>query len=269
VAVGTKRKKSKSGSGWNWRLVGIALCAFFALGVITGLSTPGRSLARRIEALLGRLSQVRGSELIPPAYGRFIVKTLPAPTSGWSSPESPNEAIALAKRPEGFYQIDSKGNLFGPLAPTDAADLPVLGGSEVEHASSRQVLEYAEELIRAEAALGASISEMHVTADDRIHFYLDRPRFVVITDEKELALQLSRAAKVLSFWRHCELLGMIDMTVPDEAIVRVGAEELIRRNDASVIPAGSRAHLNFHRQRAAVAVPRPVRADEVRIRLAP
>ncbi len=252
VAVGTKRKRPKSGSGWNWRLVGIALCAFFALGVITGLSQPGRSLARRIEALLDRLPHISGSELIPTAYRVFFTREPTGRNAGTSSAASLNETIALARHPDGFYQIDGQGNLVGPVVPAATSDLPVLTGSQVEHASSRQLLEFTEELIRGEATLDTSISEMRVSADDRVRFYLDRPRFVVILDRKALALQLSRAAEVLSLWRHYQFLGIMDMTVPDEAIVRVRTQTPTVQDKANFIRGVSAKALNFDRQRAAV-----------------
>jgi Cell division protein FtsQ len=226
AAAGAKKKRTKSGSGWSWRLAGIALCAFFALGVVTGLSQPGRLLARRIESLLHCLPHTGRSELIPAAYRGLFVKESTFENRQPSSP-SPSHAIALAERQDGFYQVDSEGFLLGPVPSVDAPDLPILSGAGIEHASTEQLLEYAGELIRAEAALGAVISEMRVTARSELHLYLDQPHVVIVLTSAGLPLQLARVAKVLSIWRaHGSLIEMIDMTVPDEAIVRTQAEGL-------------------------------------------
>jgi hypothetical protein len=230
VAVaGSKKKKSKTSSGWSWRLAGIALCAFFALGVITGLSQSGRVLARRIEVLLRRLPHSGRSELIPTAYNTFFFKEPRAGDSSQSSTVSavraPAEAIALAEHPDGFYQIASEGGLFGPVSPVDTGDLPVLSGSGVEHARASQLVKYAGELIRAEAVLAAIISEMRLTSDGEIRLYLDRPHLVIVLAPNRFPLQLARASRVLEAWHgHREFIAMIDMTIPGQAIVRPKAE---------------------------------------------
>src|SRR5215471_19953322 len=178
AVAGRKRKKKKSsGSGWSWRLAGIALCAFFALGVITGLSQSGRVLARRIEALLEHLPHSSRLELIPAAYHTFFFKEPTAGKFGWPSAaltvRGPTEAIVLVEHPDGFFQIDSEGGLHGPVSPADAADLPVLSGSGVENARALQLVEYAGQLIRAEAVLSTIISEMHVTSSGEMYLFLD------------------------------------------------------------------------------------------------
>lgn len=226
AVAGAKKKRTKSGSGWSWRLAGIALCVFFALGVVTGLSQSGRTLARRIETLLQHLPSSNRSELIPTAYRGLFVKG-PTIEDRRPSSVSATQAIALAEHQDGFYQIDSEGGLFGPISPADAADLPVLSGSEIEHATAAQLLEYAGELVRAEAALAATISEMRVTSSGEIHLYLDQPHLVIALTRAGLLVELARAAKVLSVWRErSSLIGIIDMTVRDEAIVRPQADAL-------------------------------------------
>jgi hypothetical protein len=225
VAVASpRRKKSKAGSGWSWRLAGIALCAFFVLGVITGLSQSGRVLARRIEALLKRLPHSGRSELIP-AASNFFFKEPTTDKFGRSSAgltgDTPTEAIALVELPEGFFQIDSEGGLRGPLSTTDAPDLPLLSGSATENASASQLVEYAEQLIRAEGVLSLRISEMRLSPGGEMRLFLDRPHLVIALTQGQLPLQLVRAAKLLDMWRgHSEVIGMIDMTIPGEAIVR-------------------------------------------------
>src|SRR5215472_9731838 len=112
VAVAAaKRKKRKTNSGWSWRLAGVALCAFFALGVITGLSQSGRLLARRLEALLQRLPHSTHSTLIPTAYRAFFLKQPRVEGPDTLLAGSRIEAIALAEHPDGFYQIDGEGGL--------------------------------------------------------------------------------------------------------------------------------------------------------------
>lgn len=240
AVAGSRKKKGKTGSGWSWRLAGIALCAFFALGVITGLSQSGRVLAHRIEALLQRLPHSSRSQLIPTAYHILFFKEPTADDFGRSAATSTlrarTEAIALAEHSDGFYQIDSNGALFGPLPPAATADLPVLSGSGIEHAGASQLLEYAGELIRAEAVFAAIISEMHVTSNGEIRLYLDRPHLVIVLARARFPLQLARAAKVLEVWRrHRELIEMIDMTIPGEAIVRPKADVTGRPDRATAI----------------------------------
>jgi hypothetical protein len=238
VAVaGPKKKRSKSGSGWSWRLAGVALCAFFALGVITGLSESGRALARRIEALLERLPRSSRSELIPAAYHNFFVKE-PAAGKLRRSPaasriRAPAGAIALVEHADGFFEIDSEGRLLGPLSPADAADLPVLSGSGVENARASQLVEYAGKLIRAEVILSSIISEMRVNSSGEMRLFLDRPHLVIALAPGQFPLQLARAARVLEVWRgRRELIGMIDLTIPGEAIVRPQADTMQRLDRA-------------------------------------
>lgn len=249
AVAGPKRKRSKTGSGWSWRLAGIALCTFFAFGVITGLSQSGRVLARRIEALLEHLPHSSRSELIPAAYHTFFFKEPRAGKFGRSAAAltvpGPTGAIALVERPDGFFQIDSEGGLRGPVSPADAADLPVLSGSGVEDARASQLVEYAGQLIRAEAVLSAIISEMHVTSSGEMRLFLDRPHLVIVLASAQFPLQLARAARVLEGWRgHRELLEMIDMTVPSEAIVRLQAETMERLNSANAQRRRGPARLN-------------------------
>jgi hypothetical protein len=208
------------------------------LGVITGLSQSGRLLAHRIGALLQRLPYSGRSQLIPAAYHALLFKEPTINTvrqsAASTAPRPRTDAIALAERAEGFYQIDSQGGLFGPLSPANTLDLPVLSGSGLEHAGALQIVEYTSNVIRAEAVLGAVISEMHVTAYGDIRLYLDRPHLVIVLTHTGFPLQLSHAAKVLKILQqHRELIEMIDMTVPGEAIVRPKAEAMERVDRAA------------------------------------
>jgi len=248
VAVaGSKKKKSKTGSGWSWRLAGIALCAFFVLGVVTGLSQSGRVLAQRIEALLERLPHSGRSELIPAAYNNFFFREATSKRFGRSSAAltAPMEAVALVEHADGFYQIDSEGDVVRPVSPAANADLPVLSGNGVEHARASQLVEYASQLIRAETILSAIVSEMRVTSSGERLLYLDRPHLVIACAPVQFPLQLTRAARVLEIWRgHRDLIGMIDATIPGEVIVRPRPEAMERLDRATATWSHEPARLN-------------------------
>src|SRR2546430_12410551 len=126
--MAARKKKTKAGSGWSWRLAGIALCAFFALGLITGLSRSGRAFARRFEALLGHAPRAGRSELIPAAYRTLRFESLPGvdaigPASHTVSQNGGPLPIALVERSDGFYELISGGELRGPISLTDEPDL--------------------------------------------------------------------------------------------------------------------------------------------------
>jgi len=232
VAVaGSKKKKRKAGSGWSWRLAGIALCAFFALGVITGLSESGRVLARRIHALLQRLPHSNRSDLVPAAYRAFHFEK-PVVQDYTQSSALPvgrprADQIALVEHADGFYQLDSTGRLVGPVSPAASGDLPILSGGGVENADPSKLLQYGGDLVRAEVQLSTIISEMRVSRDGELRLYLDRPHLVIIMSPDRFLSQLARISSVLQMWReHRELIGTIDTTVSDEAIVRPRSETL-------------------------------------------
>jgi len=236
AVAAAKKKRHKTGSGWSWRLAGIALCAFFVLGVITGLSWSGRALVRHLEVLLEHLPRSSRSELIPVAYHDIFSKREATLSFGRSraTVRVPSEAIALVEHPDGFYQIDSDGTLSGPVSPEDATDLPVISGSRLEYEQPAQLIEYAGQLIRAEATLSVIISELQVEPDGDLRLFLDRPHLVISLGPGQIPLQLARAARVLDVWRgHSELIGMIDMTIPGEAIVRPKGETVRRLEPAN------------------------------------
>jgi len=104
-----------------------------------------------------------------------------------------------------------------------------------------QLVEYAGQLIRAEAVLSTIISEMHVTSSGEMYLFLDRPHLVIVLASGQFPLQLACAAKVLEVWRgHRELIGMLDMTIPGEAIVRPQAETMERLDRANASAGVSR-----------------------------
>ena len=214
MAGAAKTKKAKTGSGWSWRLAGIALCAFFALGVLTGLSPSGRLLARRVQALLSVFHAGR-SELVPGAYD--WLRRPPALRL-----RSLIGAVVLVEHQGAFYQLGADGTLRGPVTPVVAGDLPILSGAGVEDATPAQLLGYAAELVRGEAALSSIVSEMRVDEDGNATFFLERPAIAILIAPSRFSLELTRAVRVLALWHaHRELIESIDMRTPGQAIVRL------------------------------------------------
>jgi hypothetical protein len=72
--------------------------------------------------------------------------------------------------------------------------------------------------------------------------FLERPRIAIAVATDQFSVEIARAGRVLALWRgHRELTGIIDMTTPGQAIVRLepGAAEgarhrLIAATDAHV-----------------------------------
>ena len=210
VAVAAKRKKIKSGTDWSWRLAGIALCAFFALGVITGLSHSGRIFAQRVTALLRAVPYFNRSALIS-------VPSAAAPTAHLSS-----AMIALVERPDGFYELDDRGGLRGPVSPDAESDVAILSGPAAAESVGAQLVDYARTLIAAEATLGVPVSEMRVGANGDATLYLERPAIAIVIEIPAPMAELGRAAKILGLWRgHSELIAAMDLTVPGQVIVRM------------------------------------------------
>lgn len=209
-----KRKKAVKGSEWSWRLAGFALCAFFVLGVATGLSGGGRQLARRITALLPLAQRAAPS---PPARANA-----PALVTGNSADGAAGAALALVERGDGFYALGAAGGLRGPVSPAAENDMPILSGAAVANASAARLLDYASILVRAEASLGRAVSELRSEADDDGVLYLDRPALSIAIDFAHAPVELERANQILALWRgHRDLLVALDMTVPGQAVVRL------------------------------------------------
>ena len=211
VVAAAKRKKAqaKKRSEWSWRLAGLALCVFFALGVATGLSGSGHLLAQRARFLLRLGSYIRHAALTPST-------TLPAP------PLPTGNTVALVKHVDGFYALDAAGDRRGPVAPATESDMPILSGAAITNASGTRLVEYAAILVRAEAGLGAEISEMRVDTDDGATLYLDRPALPITIDFAHAATQIAEAARVLAIWRgHRDLIVALDMTVPGQGVARL------------------------------------------------
>jgi hypothetical protein len=218
VAAAKKKKAKKGGSAWSWRLAGLVLCAFFALGLMTGMSRSGRTLALRFESLLDQLPG-RHSALLSSLDNLRAARRMP---SAIQSAPRPAGAIALVERADGFYALDPSGALQGPVSPSSQGDLPILSGAGVENAAPAQLLDQAAVLVRAEAELSAIVSEMRVGADGLAALFIDHPAIELTLDLDRTSDELPRAARVMRLWRgHQDLIAALDLTVPGEAVVRV------------------------------------------------
>ena len=216
VAAAKKKKNRTSASQWGFRLVGVVLCAFFVLGVITGLSRPGRTLALRVETILNLWSRPGHSSIIPAAFlgGTVIEPTIRRYTQG--------STIALVQRDDGFYALDSDGGLSGPVAPAAQGDMPILSGAGALAAQPAQLIDDAGALVRAEAGLGAVVSEMRLETDGTATIFLEHPRLEIAFDIDRAAIELSRAVAVLRMWRgHEDLIASLDLTTPGQAVMRM------------------------------------------------
>lgn len=225
--VVAKRKKAKKGSEWSWRLAGIALCAFFGLGVATGLSGGGHALADRMQLLL--------------RLGSLIKHSTFAQASPLATPPRPTgNVVAMVKRADGFYTLDAAGDLRGPLAPAAEGDMPILSGAIAGSASGEQLVNFASILVRAEAALGAEISEMRIDRDQEAVLYLDRPAVPITIDLGRADPEIAAAARILTIWRgHHDLIAALDLTVPGQAVARLrpAAFDVIKHGHGASRPA--------------------------------
>jgi hypothetical protein len=222
VAVAAAKKKKtnrKKGAGWSWRLAGIALCAFFALGVITGLSPSGRIFALRLKALLNLLPRQGRSALIAPPLPPFL-RGGAARTTRRSA--DAGGAIALVERADGFYMLSGSGELSGPVSPAGAGDLPILSGPGVRDARPDRLVEYAGMMVRAEVNLSEPISEMRVNEADAAILFPERSRMEIHVNPDDLTAEIARAHRVLALWRgHRNLIAAMDMMTPGLAVVRL------------------------------------------------
>jgi hypothetical protein len=247
VAVAAaKRKNNKRSAGqWGFRLAGIVLCAFFVLGVITGLSRPGRTLALRVQTILNFWPGPGHSSIIPAAFwGGTVIEPI-------VHRRAQGSAIALVQRSDGFYALDSEGGLRGPVAPAAQGDMPILSGAGALAATPAQLIDDAEVLVRAEAGLGAVVSEMRVGTDGTAAIFLEHPRIQVAFDIDRIAVELSRAVAVLRMWRgHEDLIAALDLTTPGQAVMRMKPAAFAGDRQAHVVQTVAlavRAHLPRNR----------------------
>lgn len=227
AAAKKKQRKSGNSSQWGFRLAGIVLCAFFVLGVITGLSRPGHMLALRIHALLDLWPHHSGSALIP---GGFTAIPGLGPSNGNDG------AGALIKRDDGFYVLKFTGDMRGPIAPEAQPDLPILSGPSMAEADATQLMQDAAVMVRAEADLNQLVSEMKAGPDGTATLFLEHTRAAVVIDVSRSGAEIERAARILRMWRgHQQMIAVIDLTTPDEAVVRLKPSAFDRAGAASAV----------------------------------
>ena len=221
-------------------MLGLVLCAFFVLGVITGFSTVGRAVALRVSGFIASFSGKipHASFSWAPVSGwiddqihRAEVRTGINFSALWRRPLSTRGSggvVAIVERRDGFYALFGDGELRGPVSPTATDDLPILSGTGVENARGSELVEYAAVIVRAEAQLSHIVSEMNVDEDRTASLYLDRARTAVIFDLDQVPLELGRAAEILARWHDREqMIAAIDMTTSGEAVVRVTETALV------------------------------------------
>ncbi len=220
-------------AGWNPRTAGLVLCAFFALGVMTGFSATGRALTLRataqVNALVARAidsfaparaAADRYSEALRYFAARLGLIRIAAPDA--PSPARRGGAVAIVERRDGFYALLSDGELRGPVAPGQSSDLPVLSGAALEPSHGSAMVADAAVVVRAEAELSKIISEMRIDDDGTASLFLDHPRTEIDIDLSNSALELHRAAEVLKrFEGREQAVAGLDMTTPDQAVVRL------------------------------------------------
>jgi len=215
-------------------MLGLVLCAFFVLGVITGFSAVGRALAVRVSdffySLTGRLPRPAvSSEAIEGWLDQEVCRAELGLGVRFSAlwrrrvfTRPPGDPIAIVERHDGFYWLFANGELRGPVSPTRTDDLPILSGPGMENARGGELVEFAAVMVRAEAQLSHLVSEMSVDDDGTAALYLDHARTSVIFDLDAVPLEMGRAAEILGRWHdRQQMIAAIDMTTPGEAVVRM------------------------------------------------
>ncbi|HUY18232.1 MAG TPA: hypothetical protein VMV15_03305 [Candidatus Binataceae bacterium] len=202
-------------TSWGWRLGGVVLVCFFALGVMAGVSPGGRALVARVDASTVSL-RGRAAEIVAPVI--FFWRGLPpVPVR----PGAPG-AVAIVERGDGFYALSEGNGLVGPISPQAQGDLPVLSGAGVQNAPLDELLRDASIVVRAEATLSALISEMRVDDDGVATLFLVRSQTRVTIDLDAAPLELERASELLTRWRdHQRLVAGLDLTTPGQAVMEL------------------------------------------------
>jgi Cell division protein FtsQ len=228
-------------------MLGLVLCAFFVLGVITGFSAVGRALAVRVSGLFysltGRLPRPAvSSESIEGWLDRQVGRAELGLGVRFSAlwrrrvyTRPTGDPIAIVERRDGFYWLFADGELRGPVSPTSTDDLPILSGPGMENARGGELVEFAAVMVRAEAQLSHLVSEMNVDDDGTASLYLDHARTSVIFDLDAVPLEMGRAAEILGRWHdRQQMIAAIDMTTPGEAVVRMTEAAAISGSRAPV-----------------------------------
>ncbi len=213
--VVARRRKANEITSWGWRLGGVVLAIFFALGMMAGVSPAGRALVARVNASSGTV-RARAAEIIAPVI--FFWRGLPPVPVRPGAPGT----VAIVERRDGFYALSERNGLAGPISPQAQGDLPVLSGAGVQNAPVEELLRYASILVRAEAALSALISEMRVDDDGTAVFFLVRAQTRLTIDLESAPLELERASELLARWQdHQRLVAALDMTTPGQAVMEL------------------------------------------------
>jgi hypothetical protein len=240
--VAVRSGGSRAVAGWSPRLGGLVVCAFFALGVMTGFSTAGRAIALRASAAL---SSYRNQIMDSLAPARTAAASYSALLTEWagragiyhrashgpgaaalSAGDVREGAIAIVERRDGFYELFSGGELRGPVSPGKQGDLPVLSGAALDNAPGLQMVDYAAVLVRAEAQLSEIISELRINDDATASLFLERERTEVVIDLDRATTEIQRAIKVRQQWQGREnLIAALDLTTPGQVVVRLHAGE--------------------------------------------
>jgi hypothetical protein len=221
---------------------GLVVCAFFALGVMTGFSTTGRAVTLRAAAALSSyrdqiMASIAPARTTAAGYSAVLVEWAGRAGIYRRDPHGPGAAaisagdmrdgaIAVVERHDGFYELFSGGELRGPVSPGKQGDLPVLSGAALDNARGTQMVDYAAELVRAETQLSEIISEMQVDGDGTASLFLERERTEVVVDLDRAAPELQRAIKVRQQWQGREnLIAALDLTTPGLAVVRLHSSQ--------------------------------------------
>ncbi len=217
----SKRSKGATAArnswGWSSKALGLVLCAFFVLGMATGLSQAGRALAARARVtLVSYWAEAAGT------FAQWREGTTESAMLAPLPRSTPGDAVALVERHDGFYALFAEGELRGPVQASRAGDLPILSGAAVQTAGARDLVRYAATLVRSEVALSGLVSEMRVDGDGTVSLFFDRSHTELRVDLDGAPAQLRRATEVLGQWRgHEQLVAMIDMTTPGQAVMRL------------------------------------------------
>lgn len=221
---------------------GLVVCAFFALGVMTGFSTTGRAIALRASATLSSYRDQIVDSLAPALTaaeryrdtgiqwaertGLYRHSNAGAGPEAISATDLREGAIAIVERRDGFYDLYRGGELRGPVSPDQQGDLPVLSGAALDDARGQQMVDYAAVLVRAETQLSEIISEMRVDDDGTASLFLEREQTEVVIDLDRATTEIQRAIKVRDKWQGREnLIGALDLTTPGLAVVRLHVSE--------------------------------------------
>lgn len=221
---------------------GLVVCAFFALGVMTGFSATGRAISLRASAAL---SSYRNQIMDSLAPARTAAASDCAVLAQWagragiyrrashgpgaaalSAGDMREGAIAIVERRDCFYELFSGGELRGPVSPGKQGDLPVLSGTALDNARGADLVDYAAVLVRAETQMSEIVSEMQINDDATASLFLERERTEVVIDLDRATTEIQRAIKVRQQWQGREnLIAALDLTTPGLAVVRLHAGE--------------------------------------------